>query len=197
MVVASEPERSSSVSDTRDVTHRDVIISKPSSRSVNICGRLVAVAATIVALSACASPDDSEPDVASVKRVVDGDTVVLAFGNTEETVRLIGIDTPETVKPNSPVECFGPEASERTKTLLPAGTKVRVERDIEARDRYGRLLAYLRRLNDGLFVNESLVIDGYATPLRIEPNVAHAVDFARAAEQARAAQLGLWAVCDD
>ena len=114
----------------------------------------------------------------------------------EETVRLIGIDTPETVKPNTPVECFGPEASERTKALLPAGTKVRVERDIEARDRYGRLLAYLRRINDGLFVNESLVTDGYATPLRIEPNVAYAVDFARAAEQARAAQLGLWAVCD-
>ncbi|MEY4165628.1 MAG: hypothetical protein RL419_1470 [Actinomycetota bacterium] len=150
----------------------------------------------VVIFSACSSSGAAEPDVASVKRVVDGDTVVLDFGEAEETVRLIGIDTPETVKPNTPVECFGPEASERTKALLPAGTKVRVERDIEARDRYGRLLAYLRRINDGLFVNESLVTDGYATPLRIEPNVAYAVDFARAAEQARAAQLGLWAVCD-
>ena len=195
--MASELELSSSVSDTYNVTHRDVTISKPTSRSVNIGGRLLAATAMFVALSACRSSDNSAPDVASVKRVVDGDTVVLAFTDTEETVRLIGIDTPETVKPNSPVECFGPEASERTKTLLPAGTKVRVERDIEARDRYGRLLAYLRRVDDGLFVNESLVSDGFATPLRIEPNVAYADDFARAAEQARAARLGLWAVCDD
>jgi len=195
--VASEPEHSSSVSDARHVTHRGVTISKPTARSVKIGGRLLVATAIFVALSACTSSDNSSPDVASVTRVVDGDTVALAFTNTEETVRLIGIDTPETVKPNSPVECFGPEASERTKTLLPAGTKVRVERDIEARDRYGRLLAYLRRVDDGLFVNKSLVIDGFATPLRIEPNIAYADDFARAAEQARAAQLGLWAVCDD
>ncbi len=69
-------------------------------------------------------------------------------------MRLIGIDTPETRRPpTSPSQCFGPEASARTTELLPAGTVVRLERDVEARDRYDRLLAYVYRVADGLFVN--------------------------------------------
>ena len=125
------------------------------------------VVAPLLVASSCATRTVRETDIAIVKRVVDGDTVVLSFSGDDDTVRLIGIDTPETVKPNSPVECFGPEAAERTKFLLPPETKVRVERDIEARDRYGRLLAYLRRVDDGLFINESLITEGFATPLRI------------------------------
>ena len=66
---------------------------------------------------------------ATVVRVVDGDTIDVTVDGTEERVRLIGIDTPETVKPNTPVECFGPEASAHTKELLPAGTPVYLERD--------------------------------------------------------------------
>ena len=187
MAADSAPERSSSVSDILDVTHRDVNLKRT---------HLIAFVLLVFA-NACSSTDPQQADVATVERVVDGDTIVLAFSSGEETVRLIGIDTPETVKPNSPVECFGPEASERTKYLLPAGTRVRVERDLEARDRYGRLLVYLRRVDDGLFVNESLVVEGFATPLRIEPNVAYADSFARAADDARGRRLGLWAVCED
>ena len=86
-----------------------------------------------------------------------------------ERVRLLGVDTPETVKPDTPVECFGPEASARTKELLPPGTAVRVQRDTEARDRYDRLLVYLWRGDDGLFVNQTIVAGGFARTLSIEP----------------------------
>ena len=74
-----------------------------------------------------------------VTHVVDGDTVdVRVAGRGIERLRLVGIDTPETVKPNTPVQCYGPQASSHLKHLLPAGSRVRVERDAEVRDRYGR-----------------------------------------------------------
>jgi micrococcal nuclease len=131
---------------------------------------------------------------ASVVRVVDGDTVAVRVGGREETVRLIGIDTPETVDPRSPVECFGREASDRTKALLPAGTEVRLVADAEPRDRYDRLLAYVYR-DDGTFVNLALVEDGYASVLTYPPNVAHVSDFTAAAARAREEGRGLWAAC--
>ena len=131
----------------------------------------------------------------TVVYVVDGDTVDIDIGGTEERVRLIGIDTPETKKENSPVECFGPEASAFTSTLLPVGTAVYVERDVEARDQYGRLLAYVYRAADGLFVNLEIVRLGYAQPLTIPPNVAHADAFVEAARAAEAADAGLWGGC--
>jgi micrococcal nuclease len=132
---------------------------------------------------------------ATVERVVDGDTVVVDIDGHRETVRLIGIDTPETVKPNSPVECFGPEASAATKALLPEGTPVRLERDVEGRDDYDRLLVYLYRSVDGMFVNLELVRSGYATLLTFPPNIAHVDDFVVAAEAARTDGLGLWSGC--
>lgn len=134
---------------------------------------------------------------ATVEHVVDGDTVDLQFGSRTERVRLLGIDTPETVKPNTPVQCFGPEASARTKALLPRGTPVRVARDAEARDRYGRLLLYIYRSADGAFVNRMLVAEGYARILSISPNTAHATDLAVAAASARGARRGLWTQCTD
>jgi micrococcal nuclease len=93
------------------------------------------------------------------------------------------------------VECYGKEAKARTAELLPAGTEVRLERDVEARDRYGRLLAYVYRASDGLFVNLAMARDGYAVPLTIAPNVAHADEFVAAAGDARRADRGLWAAC--
>jgi micrococcal nuclease len=128
--------------------------------------------------------------------VVDGDTVDLAFATgAPERARLLGIDTPETVKPDTPVQCFGPEASARTKALLAPGTQVLVQRDAEARDRYGRLLVYLWRRHDGLFVNGSLVADGFARTLSIAPTTAHRADLAAAASRATAARAGLWGAC--
>ncbi len=131
----------------------------------------------------------------SILRVIDGDTVDIDFDGTEERVRLIGIDTPETKKPNSPIECFGPEASAFTKTLLARGTTVLVVRDVEARDDYGRLLGYIYRSDDGLFVNLEIVAKGYAQPLTIPPNVNFAEDFVEAARLAEAADIGLWSGC--
>jgi micrococcal nuclease len=135
-----------------------------------------------------------EDGQASVVRVVDGDTVEVRWGAREETVRLIGIDTPETVDPRSPVECFGEEASARTKALLPAGTGVRLVADVEPRDRYDRLLAYVYR-DDGTFVNLALVEDGYASVLTYPPNVAHEGELTAAAARAREKGRGLWGAC--
>lgn len=143
-----------------------------------------------------AVPDGGTALSARVLHVVDGDTVDLRFPDgSRERARLLGIDTPETVKPGTPVQCFGPEASARTKQLLPPGTAVAVQRDVEARDRYGRLLVYLWRRSDGRFVNRSLVLDGYARTLAIEPNDAHRADLATAADDARRAGRGLWGRC--
>ena len=132
---------------------------------------------------------------ATVVRVIDGDTIVAKIGDSEEHVRLIGIDTPETHKPGTPVECFGPEASAHLANLIPPGTSLRLERDRESRDRYGRLLAYVYRQNDGLFVDLEMVKDGFAGPLAIAPNTAHRVEIDGAAGAARAAHLGLWGAC--
>ena len=167
---------------------------------------LLAAVALVPAAGACTRP--SRPTVvvvpgtsvrgvaATVTHVVDGDTVDLALsGGGTERARLLGIDTPETVKPDTPVQCFGPEASARTKALLPERTAVVVQRDEEARDRYGRLLVYLWRRADGLFVNGSLVADGFARTLSIAPNRAHATDLAAAAADARARRAGLWGAC--
>lgn len=132
----------------------------------------------------------------TVVHVVDGDTVDLRLADEgTERARLLGIDTPETVKPDTPVECYGPEASARTKTLLPAGAAVLVQRDAEARDRYGRLLVYLWRRRDGLFVNRALVADGFARTLSIAPNTVHQSDLSAASAAARAAGTGLWGIC--
>lgn len=159
---------------------------------------LLAVVLVLPGLGACALLDRGRagpPGTATVVRVVDGDTVDLRIGGATETARLLGIDTPETVKPGAPVDCYGPEASARTKELLPAGTPVRVTRDVEARDRYQRLLVYLVRARDDLFVNLSLLADGFARILNIAPNDAHRADLARAATEARAAERGLWGAC--
>ena len=146
--------------------------------------------ACLLILVACTQ---SSPGTAIVRKVVDGDTIEVRVGNRNETVRLLGIDTPETVHPNKPVECFGPEASARTKELLPRGTTVRIERDDEARDHFGRLLLYV--FLDDQMVNELLVREGLARPLSIEPNTTHAARFQRAADEARTANVGLWAAC--
>jgi micrococcal nuclease len=128
---------------------------------------------------------------ARVERVVDGDTVVLVGG---ERVRYIGVDTPESVKPGTPVQCYA-KAAGRANERLVAGEKVRLRFDAERRDRYGRLLAYVYRARDGLFVNAELVRRGYATTLTIPPNVVHAAEFRRLARSARQAGRGLWSAC--
>ena len=132
---------------------------------------------------------------AAVERVVDGDTLIATVGGRSETVRLIGIDTPESVAPTRPVQCFGPEASLHLAELLPAGASITLVRDVEARDIYDRLLGYVVRSRDGLFVNLELVAAGYAAALNYPPNDHYADVFARAEADAVAAGRGLWGVC--
>jgi micrococcal nuclease len=132
---------------------------------------------------------------AIVKEVVDGDTVLVEVAGRTERVRLIGIDTPEATGGFLPVECYGDEASAFTRSLLPSGTEVRLTRDAEARDRYDRLLAYIHRADDGLFVNLEIAANGYAEALIIAPNSTHAGAFYAAAATARDQGLGLWGTC--
>jgi len=132
----------------------------------------------------------------SMVSVTDGDTVrVRLEGGGVERVRLIGIDTPELHDPRTVVECFAAEAAAETQRLLPAGAAVRLETDVEPRDRYGRLLAYVWRADDRLFVNETLVEGGWAVPYRYPPNVRYADRFTRLGREAREANRGLWGAC--
>ena len=133
--------------------------------------------------------------VVTILTVIDGDTVDIEIDGRTERVRLIGVNTPETKHPTKPIECFGPEASAYMTQLLPKGTDVRIERDTEARDRYGRMLLYLYRNSDNLFINLDLISRGYGTPMSIEPNTFHRNDFVHAAALAEASNVGLWKAC--
>jgi micrococcal nuclease len=139
-------------------------------------------------------PGTTSASVGRVVRVVDGDTIRVSIGGREERVRYIGIDTPESVKPGTPVQCFAKKASAENERLV-AGRRVRIERDVEERDRYGRLLAYVYPAAGGPMVNEALVRGGYARTLTIPPDVRHAERFRRLADEARRAGRGLWRAC--
>ncbi len=130
--------------------------------------------------------------VVPVTRVIDGDTIEVRIGGGVEDVRLIGIDTPETVKPGTPVQCFGPRASHFTKRLL-EGRRVRLVFGAERRDAYGRLLAYVR-LGRRL-VEAALVRRGLARSLTIPPNDSFAPLFRRLERRAALAGRGLWGAC--
>ena len=147
--------------------------------------------------------DSSEPTgpvTAQVTHVVDGDTIDVRMPDgDEESVRYIGIDTPETVKPDTPVQCGGPEAHAVNERLV-GGRTVTLRFDAERRDVYGRLLAYvyLPRAGRGghaLFVNAELVRRGLARTLTIPPNDSFASLFARLAARAGAESRGLWGSC--
>jgi micrococcal nuclease len=141
------------------------------------------------------SPGPERTSAGQVVRVVDGDTIHVQVDGRREKVRYIGVDTPESVKPGTPVQCFGKRSSAFNAKLVD-GERVRLVRDAEERDRYGRLLAYVYRARDGLFVNAALVRRGYAVPLTIPPNVAHADEFRRLAASARRKGRGLWSSCE-
>jgi micrococcal nuclease len=134
------------------------------------------------------------PRSVRVVRVVDGDTIAVEAAGRRDVVRYIGIDTPESVKPQAPVECFGKAAGEANARLVD-GRSVRLVLDAEPRDRYGRLLAYVYRAQDGLFVNEQLLRGGFARTLRIRPNVHFANRFSVLQNVAKSAGRGLWGAC--
>jgi micrococcal nuclease len=151
------------------------------------------VFASIVAMilvAVCAVPEEessSDAGLFHVARVVDGDTIKLENG---ETVRYIGIDTPETVDPRRPVGCFGKEAGNKN-TELVLGKEIRLEKDISDADKYGRLLRYVY-VGD-IFVNEYLVREGYARASSYPPDVKYQELFREAEWEAREMKRGLWA----
>lgn len=134
-----------------------------------------------------------------VLRVVDGDTLHVLLQGRDTTVRLIGMNTPETVKPNSPVECFGPQASQYAKQLLDGATVTLEFDDSQGRqDRYGRTLAYVwkERPDGDLLVNLDEVERGYARQRQYGPNpAAWQPEFIAAQERARSQGRGLWSAC--
>ncbi len=159
------------------------------------------VLAGLAALAAWAVPASGEPALTlrgDVSDVVDGDTIKVVVRGFETTVRLVGIDTPETRDPRRPVQCFGPQASARAAALLPVGEPVTLVTDPtqDRRDRYDRLLAYVfrpGRSGPRGSVNFALVATGYAKVyvyggVRFE----YAVPFFRAQHRARKARRGLW-----
>jgi micrococcal nuclease len=127
---------------------------------------------------------------ATVTRVVDGDTVEIrpAIGGIEE-VRLIGVDTPETVDSSEGVEPYGPKATQFTTSEL-EGKRVRFEFDQEREDQYGRLLAYVR-IGSQVF-NETLLRQGYAQLYVVAPNDKYEARFRAAQQEARGAERGIW-----
>jgi micrococcal nuclease len=135
------------------------------------------------------APASGESGSARVERVIDGDTVVLSddLGSS----RLVGVDTPETVKPGTPVQCFGPAASSFTKHVVESGQVVRYLVAPEPVDAYGRTLVYIW-LPDGRFFNAMLVRRGYARPLPFPPNTRYAPLFHRLANRAARTGRGLW-----
>ena len=149
-----------------------------------------------VAAYTATAGDDPPPagrkSAGQVVRVVDGDTIHVRVDGRREKVRYIGVDTPESVKPGTPVQCFAKRASALNARLV-EGEQVRLVLDAEERDRYGRLLAYVYA--GGVFVNAELVRSGYAEPLTVPPNVRFEDRFARLARDARLARRGLWASC--
>ncbi len=164
--------------------------------------------AWLIALAACSAPG-APADLggatfrtvpAEVDKVVDGDTAWFTLqGGIREKVRFIGVDTPESTTQHEP---FGPEASAYTASILTVGRAVRLELDVDERDRYGRLLAYVwvAEPRTGVdaearaaMLNAMLVAEGYATVLTIPPNVAYVDLFVALQAEAREAGRGLWA----
>ena len=139
-------------------------------------------------------PDGNPPPAAwaHVIRAIDGDTIEVRTGGRVEDVRYIGVDTPETVKPGTPVQCYGPRAH-RFDSRLVAGRRVRLLFGVERRDVYGRLLAYVHL--GGRFVNAELVRRGLARTLTIPPNDRFAPLFRRLEMRAARAGRGLWGSC--
>jgi micrococcal nuclease len=161
---------------------------------------LMAAALVAVALSLLLQQRDGADDgsAARVVDVVDGDTLRVALSGREESVRMLGIDTPETRKPGVAVECGGRQATASLEAIAPPGTRVTLEPDPgqDRVDRFGRLLAYVR-LPDGRLAEEAQVAAGWAVVYVFEGRpVSRDGELRRAMRQARGAGRGVWGTCD-
>lgn len=139
--------------------------------------------------------EQNQPGLYTINHYVDGDTIAVNMNGTVETIRFIGVDTPETHKPNTPVQCYGPEAAAYTKTRISQFGKVRLQADPldTNRDVYGRLLRYVYLPNNTL-LNEDLITTGHGFAYLDFP-FSKKAQFAADGQTAQAAKTGLWAVC--
>ncbi len=149
-------------------------------------GRILFVAPFLMMISVAPS---WASDFHLCTRVIDGDTIVIQIGERQEKVRLLGVDTPETVHPLKPVERFGKEASDFTRAMV-EGKRVRLEYDWQTKDRYGRLLAYVY-LEDGTMLNEAIIKQGYGFAY-IKYPFKYIEEFRDHERQARETHQGLW-----
>ncbi len=146
-------------------------------------------------------PAGAQP--ATVERIIDGDTIAVRAAQagpvlrsiSQATVRLLEIDTPETVKPNTPVECLGKEASAYTAQLLPVGSRVWLVPDRERTDQYGRYLLYAWTDN-GTFVNQQIIEAGFGKAVLYPPNDAYIEQLRAAEKTAKSAKRGVWGGCE-
>ena len=138
-------------------------------------------------------------DFVLVKRIIDGDTLIVIINEKEEAVRLIGVDTPETVDPRKKVQCFGKEASEKMKELA-ENKMLRLESDITQNDRdnYNRLLRYVY-LEDGTLINKILIEEGFAFEYTYQIPYKFQNEFKESQKKAESEKKGMWAsgVCPD
>lgn len=206
LILPSPEQNTFPVSETGNITQQKVVVSEDVvSTAVNSVEEEIPSSDPVVEKEITPSPTpakqqspvvpvstNSQFQYYAVTDVVDGDTLKINMGGTVETLRLIGIDTPETVDPRKPVQCFGTEASNRAKALL-SGQKVRIEADStqDTRDKYGRLLVYIYR-DDGLFFNKSMVADGYAYEYTYDKAYKYQAEFKAAQLAAQNAGKGLW-----
>ncbi|MCX6019807.1 MAG: thermonuclease family protein [Chloroflexi bacterium] len=153
--------------------------------------RLLSALATVITFAG--APATAQTEAAIVTRIVDGDTIEVSVGGVPLTIRYIGIDTPESKKPNTPVQCYAIEATEVNRALV-LGQAVTLERDKTNYDRYGRLLRYVY-LADGRMVNEELVRTGAAFAKRYKPDTKYATRFEALQATAKMAPAGLWGAC--
>lgn len=139
---------------------------------------------------------DANLEQATVKAVVDGDTIEVEMAGRRHRVRLLGVDSPESVHPELPEQCYGKEATDALNRLLPPGTDIMIERDVELHDHYQRLLLYVYRRSDGLFVNRWLVEQGLAEAVFYAPNTHFRPEIQQARQRARTSGRGLWGRCE-
>ena len=163
--------------------------------------RSAALLLAVSALAGCGGGDGSEApapvDGGRVARVVDGDTVIVAIDGDERRVRLLAVDAPESVTPDRPVECFGPQAAAAARALMPRGTRVTLATDPTqgTEDRFGRLLAAVTVAGERLTVNERLVRDGAAEVFRGDGRALLLPRLREAEAEARRERRGLWSAC--
>jgi micrococcal nuclease len=131
-----------------------------------------------------------QAEIRKVIRIVDGDTITLE-GNIK--LRYIGINTPESVDPRRPVQCFAKEASQRNRELV-EGQIVTLEKDVSETDKYGRLLRYV--YVNGIMINKQLVQEGYALASAYPPDVKHQKELKEAEKDAQQNKRGLWSNCE-